>query len=221
MAPRRTARPSDVVVTPLDIELLAALQGAGSIVAACSRIAITRDLGMYRLRRLSRAARSPVVVSLRGGSDRGGSTLTEVGRRILRRGVGPLRTQETTEGAPPVNVLRGNWGSAPQPHVDLGGGVSLIVTFAAREGESVRVAIEQEAIVVARSRFLSSARNVIPGTIETVRRLDAMRALLHVRVARDVWLDATVTPRSLRVLGLAKGARVFLYLKATGVAHLE
>ena len=220
MAARRTERSRDVVVTPLDIELLAALEATGSIVEACSRIRITRDLGMYRLRRLSRAAREPVVVSVRGGSDRGGTTLTDRGRRILRHGVGPLRTSRTSKAAPSVNILRGIWRSAPQPHVDLNGGVSLIVTFTAREEESVRVAIEPEAIVMARSRFESSARNVISGTVDAVRRLDALRALVHVRLAREVWLDAAVTPRSLRLLGITKGARIFLYLKATAGARL-
>ncbi len=217
MATRRTGRPRDVVVTPLDIELLAALESAGSIVEACSRIAITRDTGMYRLRRLARATHEPIVASVRGGSDRGGSALTDAGQRILRHGVGPLRTLESRMG---VNVLRGTWSSAPQPHVTLSGGVSLAVTVPAREGEPGRRAIEPEAIVVARSRFVSSARNVIPGSIDAVRRLDAMRVVLHVRVAPEVWLDAAVTPRSVRLLHLAKGARVFLILKATAVARV-
>lgn len=218
MVTRRTGRPRDVVVTPLDIEVLAALESTGSIVEACSRIGITRDTGMYRLRRLARATREPVVASVRGGSDRGGSVLTDAGRRILRHGVGPLRASESAMG---VNVLRGTWGSAPHPHVTLSAGVSLAVSFSAREGERVRLAIEPEAIVVARSRFVSSARNVLPGTIDAVRRLDTMRAVLHTRVAPEVWLDAAVTPRSVRLLRLAKGARIFLYIKATAVARLD
>lgn len=220
MPARRTARPRDVVVTPLDIELLSALEATGSIVKACSRIGVTRDTGMYRLSRLSRAARSPVAVSVRGGSNRGGTTLTDSGRRVLRSGVGRLRTTKASEVVLGMNVLRGTWRPSPQPRVVLGSGISLVVTFAAREGQSVRIAIEPEAIVVARSRFESSARNVIPGTIDEVRHVDARRSVLHVRVARDVWLDAAVTPRSVRLLGLRQGARAFLYLKATAVARL-
>jgi molybdate transport system regulatory protein len=218
----RTAHPRDVFVTPLDIELLSALEATGSVVGACARISIGRDAGMYRLRRLSKALAAPVVTSVRGGSDRGGTSLTESGRRILLQGAGLLRTAPASRpgGSLGVNVLSGTWRSAPQPRVSLSSGIALFVTFAAREGETVRVAIEPEAIVVARSRFVSSARNVIPGIIESMRRTDPLRVLLHVRVGKEAWLDAVVTPRSERLLGLRPGSRVFLYLKATAVARL-
>jgi molybdopterin-binding protein/molybdate transport repressor ModE-like protein len=220
--PRRAAHPRDIYVTPLDIELLSAVEATGNIVEACARISMGRDAGMYRLRRLTRALATPVVVSVRGGSARGGTSLTEAGRHVLIRGAGPLRTSPRGKPGRPlgVNVLRGTWRSAPQPHVALGGGLILFVTFAAREGESVRVAIEPEAIVVARSRFRSSARNVMPGTVRTVRRVDSMRAVLRVGIGEGAWLDVAITPRSESLLRLRAGARVFLYLKATAVARL-
>ncbi len=221
MVARRTARPRDVVVTPLDIELLSALDATGSIVQACAQIKVSRDTGMYRLRRLSRAVRGPVAVSVRGGSDRGGTRLTDAGRQILRQGVGPLRTLTESERGLSLNVLRGIWHSAPQPRVTLDGGVSLFVTFMAREGEPVRIAIEPDTIVVARSRFESSARNVVPGTVETLRRVDALRSILRVRFEKNAWLEAAITPRSQRLLGLKAGAQVFLYLKATAVSRLR
>ncbi len=216
-------RPREAYVTPTDLELLSALEATGSIVEACVRISITRDTGMYRLRRLGRALGVPVVASVRGGAARGGTTLTEAGRRLLLQGAGPLRPMPRSPVRHPVavNVLRGTWRSSPQPRVSLGGGISLFVTFEAREGEAVEIAVEPEAVVVARSRFRSSARNVLAGTIESVRGVDAMRDLLHVRLGKRMELDAVVTPRSQASLRLRPGAKVFLYLKASAVARLS
>ena len=223
MASGRKARTREVYVTPRDIELLSAVEATGSIVDACARIAMTRDTAMYRLRRLAAALGAPVVASARGGASHGGTALTSSGRRILLQGAGPLRGMAPRgSGRPlPLNVCQGAWRSAPQPHVDLGPGLALFVTFTAREGESVRVAVEPEAIVVARSRFPSSARNVVPGTIEAVRSVDALQAVLRVRVGEATWLDAAVTPRSETSLRLRPGARVYLYLKATAVARIR
>lgn len=216
-------RPREVYATPRDLELLSAVEATGSIVEACDRISMSRDTGMYRLRRLGRALGAAVVASVHGGAARGGTVLTEPGRRLLLRGAGPLlpTPRGPTRRTIAVNVLRGTWRSSPQPRVSFRGGSSLFVTFEAREGEAVEVAVEPESIVVARSRFRSSARNVLAGTIESVRRVDAMRDLLHVRVGERLALDAVVTPRSQASLRLRQGAKVFLYLKATAVARLS
>ncbi len=223
MPARARARPRETFVMPTDLELLSALEATGSIVEACARIEITRDTGMYRLRRLTKMLGVPVVTSVRGGAGRGGTTLTESGRRVLLRGAGPLHPQPRSLSARPVaaNVLAGEWRSSPQPRVALGSGLSLFVTFAAKEAEPVRVAIEPEAIVVARSRFRSSARNVLAGTIESVRPVDAMRERLRVLVGKGLGLDVVVTPRSEASLRLRPGAKVFLYLKATAVVRLS
>ncbi len=222
MATRRVRAPREALVTPLDVELLRSLEAAGSVVQACARIGITRDTGMYRLRRLARAMGSPVVRSRRGGSTRGGTRLTELGGRILEQGVGPLPAPSRGASGRPLalNLLRGRWWSAPEPHVTLEDDLSLFVTFRAREGGPVRVAIEPEAMVVATSRFPSSARNVIRGTVESVRRVDDLRAVLRVRVGEGATLNVAMTPRSLVRLRLRPGVRVYLYLKATAVVHL-
>ncbi len=216
-------RPRETYVTATDVELLSALETTGSIVEACRRISIGRDTGMYRLRRLQRVLGTAVVASVRGGAARGRTVLTESGRRLLLQGAGPLRPTPRTRARRPlaINVVRGTWRSSPQPRVSLDGGLSLVVTFEAREGESVEVGVEPEAIVVARARFRSSARNVLGGTIESIRHVDTMRDVLRVRLGRALALDAVVTPRSEASLRLRPGAKVFLYLKATAVARLS
>ncbi len=222
MPVRRPRRLREFDVTALDIEFLYALEASGNVVEACARIGITRDTGMYRLRRLRGALGLPAAVSERGGSGRGSTVLTEAGRRILVQGAGPVRLpRDAGRGkALGLNVLRGTWRSEPQPHVRLSEDIDVFVSFVAREGAVVRIAVEPEAILVARSRFRSSARNVIRGTVESVRRVDALRSILHVRVARNLGLDAAVTPRSERELGLRAGVPVYLYLKATAVSRL-
>ncbi len=215
-------RPREVYATPLDIELLAALDATGSIVNACARLSLGRDLGMYRLRRLARALGAPAVTSRRGGPTRGGTVLTDLGRRVLLQGAGPL--SRVPRQAParllPANVFDGVWHGHPQAHVSLGDGTNLFVGFAAREGEPVRVGIEPEAIVVARGRFRSSARNVLRGTVVSIDRPDALRVLLLVRVGQGARLTTAITPASHAQLRVAPDARVFLYLKATAVHRL-
>ena len=207
---------------PVDVQLLSALEATHSVVDACAQVGITRDRGMYRLRRLERASGSPVVVSRRGGPERGTTRLTEAGRRILIRGAGPLSAAggPSMGREPPANFFEGIWHARPQAHVDLGDGTVLFVTFAAKDGERVRVGIEAESIVVARHRFPSSARNVLRGRVESARNLDPLRVLLAVHVGTYVALHVTVTPRSAEQLHLAPGARVYLYLKATTVRRL-
>ncbi len=215
-------RPREVYATPLDIELLAALDATGSIVDACARLSLGRDLGMYRLRRLARALGAPAVTSRRGGSTRGGTVLTELGRRVLRQGPGPLSRVPGREPVDlrPANVFDGVWHGHPQAHVTLEDGTNLYVGFAAREGETVRIGIEPEAIVVARGRFRSSARNVLRGTVESIHRSDALRVLLRVRVGQGTRLTTAITPASQAQLRVSPDARVFLYLKATAVRRL-
>ena len=146
MTPRRSRAPRELYVTPLDVDLLAALRATRSIVEACSRVSISRDRGMYRLRRLARALGAPVVRSRRGGASRGQTVLTALGRRVLSQGAGGLRLGSGVGVNRPAeaNVFAGTWRHAPQPRVLLDGGGSLFVTFAAREGEPVRVGIEPE-----------------------------------------------------------------------------
>ena len=212
-----------VYVTADDLALLSAIARTGSVAAASRSLGISRDLGVYRLARLPRAAGGAVVASARGGAGRGGTRLTARGWGLLRRTAGSVRVPSLTENrrTPAANRLVGRWHSAPSPHLEVGPGLSLAVGFDASEGETVSVTIDPESILLARRRFATSARNVLSGTVRRVTAAGATAGrsalwLLSVGVG-PVVLRALVTDRARRELALARNARVVLYVKATAV----
>lgn len=200
--------------------LLGAVAREGTLVGAARAAGMSRDRAVYRLRRLARALGGPLVVADRGGRGHGVSRLTPLGLSTLRGGhnalgLGGRRRSRDRSGA---NVLVGRYGSAPVPHVALGrGGPTLRVAFSAGEGERVGVALDPEAIVLARRPFPSSARNVLeafvlgrplasgPGEATVLLRCAGRR--LRVRV----------TPETVAELGLEPRARTYLLVKATAL----
>ncbi|MGC2289548.1 MAG: TOBE domain-containing protein, partial [Thermoplasmata archaeon] len=118
------------------------------------------------------------------------------------------------------NLLRGMYRRTPAPEVTLGSGVRLRVAFPAEEGESVSILLDPESILVARGKFPSSARNVLRATVESIRPgPDALGRTLVVRTG-STRLRVAVTEEPVRQLGLAPGARVWLYVKATAVRRV-
>jgi molybdate transport system regulatory protein len=215
-----TARAS--TVTDTDVALLRTLAHERSVVAASRSVGISRDRAIYRLARLERAFGGPVVAGIRGGRGHGGTTLTPLGDRIVREGFDSVELL----GARPVaplshpNHLVGVYHRSPTPEVRLGGGLRIRVAFSAEEGEAVAVLLDPEAILVARQRFDSSARNVLPGVVARLERSrgESGRTLL-VRVA-GVTFRVAVTDEPVRQLHLRPGARVWLYVKATAVRRV-
>jgi len=215
-----TARPR--TVTDTDVALLRSLERERSVVAASRRVGISRDRATYRLGRLERAFGGPVVTSVRGGRGHGGTRLTPLGDRIVREGFDSVELLDARPVAPPSrpNLLRGIYRRRPAPAVDLGGGLSLRVAFDADEDEPVGVLLDPEAILVARARFPSSARNVLAGTVEAIRSgPNPFGETVLVRVGRTR-LRAAVTEEPIHQLHLRPGARVWLYVKATALRRV-
>jgi molybdate transport system regulatory protein len=212
--------PRTLPVTELDLALLGALTTAPTLVAACRRLGITRDRGVYRLGRLARIAGGPVVRTEHGGRFGGGSRLTPRGHALRRRGADALALATPTRDSPARSwVLEGTYRHRPEPRVDLARGFSLRVTFEAGEGETVVVAVDPEAVLLARRAFASSARNRFVGRVDRVVRRSPATCKVAVRVGSHR-LRAAVTERSVRELGLSPGRRVVLYVKATAVRRL-
>jgi molybdopterin-binding protein/molybdate transport repressor ModE-like protein len=206
------------IVTPSDVALLAALSQRPNLVHACQQLGMTRDRGMYRLRRMEAAVGAPVVRTHRGGPRAGATELTVRGRALLRQGVAPLDRRGHPLG-PRGIVLEGTWRGGPHPSVLLRGGLSLHVSFTAAPGGQVVLAIDPESILVARQAFPTSARNVVRGRITRITPEPPGRRILSVD-ARGDHLEAVVTQDAVRDLGLKRGSSVVLYIKAAAVHPL-
>jgi molybdopterin-binding protein/molybdate transport repressor ModE-like protein len=204
-------------VTDTDIALLRGVAAERSVVAASRAIGISRDRATYRLRRLAVAFGGPMVVAARGGAAHGTSRLTGLGARVARQGFDSveLLDDRPVGRATSANLLRGTYRALPAPTVVLDGGLPLRVSFPAREGERVAVLLEPEAVLVARQRFPSSARNRIPAKVASVRRGRA--GVVLVAEAGGVGLRIALTEEAVRQLGLRSGASVWLYVKATAL----
>ncbi|MCI4354585.1 MAG: TOBE domain-containing protein [Thermoplasmata archaeon] len=211
----------EVVLTPLDRDLLVLLERATTLVDACRRLGISRDRGAYRLRRLARALRTPVAIAHKGGAAHGTTRLTRAGLAVLREdpgaAVGPARGHLRSGREP---LLHGTYRPGPPPFVELAGGTRLAVAFEATAGESVSVHLDPESILVATQRFATSARNVLGGTIRAIDRSasasGAGRVLLRVKVGA-MELAVALTESAVGALRLRPGRRVFLYVKATAL----
>lgn len=206
-------------VTATDIALLQSLAQERSVVAASRRIGISRDRAVYRLARLGEAFGGPVVAGVRGGRNFGGSRLTPLGDRIVREGFESVELLKTRPLAPPSrsNLVQGIYRSAPTPTVVVAPGLSLRVSFPADEGERVSLLLDPEAILIARGRFASSARNVLPAVVDEVRPGPGARGRTLVTRVGPIRLRASVTQETVDQMRLGRGTRVYLYVKATAL----
>jgi molybdate transport repressor ModE-like protein/molybdopterin-binding protein len=208
-------------VTDTDVALLRSLEQEPSVVAASRRVGISRDSAVYRLQRLERVFGGPVVVSVRGGLGHGNSRLTELGDRIVRHGFDAVEQLDTHPMAPlsSPNVLHGIYHRAPGPEVVVGRALRLRVAFDAEEGEQVSVLLDPEAILIARHRFPTSARNVLAGRVESIVPAAPQELLLTVRVG-PARIRVALTAEPVRQLALRSGVRVVLYVKATALRRV-
>jgi molybdate transport system regulatory protein len=210
------------VVTDTDVALLRSLAHERSVVAASRSVGISRDRAIYRLARLERAFGGPVVEAVRGGRAHGGTLLTPLGDRVVRQGFDSVELLAAHPVAPLSlsNRLEGEFHRTPDPEVSIGPRLRLRVAFPAEEGERVAVLIDPEAILVARQRFPSSARNVLPGVVARVERGRGRGGRTLLVRSGPVMFRVAITDEPIRQLHLTPGARVWLYVKATAVRRV-
>jgi len=210
------------LVTSTDVALLRSLATERSLAGASRRIGISRDRAVYRIDRLARAFGGPVVASLRGGADHGGTVLTPLGDRIVRGGFESVELLDARPVTPlePPNLLRGVYHRRIPPEVRVGRSLRLRVTFDVPDGTPVSLLLDPESVIVARRRFASSARNVLTGRVARVRFDPRGRsATLYVQCSGTP-IRVTITPETVRDLRLRAGVPVWLYVKATALRRV-
>ncbi len=213
-------RPS--LVTSADVALLRTLARERSLTNASVRVGMTRDRAVYRIRRLSTAFGGPVVRSTRGGTGHGFTVLTPLGDRIAHGGFESVELLDARP-VPPFrapNLFHGVYHRSPAPEVRIGPALKLRVAFDAEEGARVSLLLDPEAVVVARRRFPSSARNVLAGTVERFERHRGELAWALVVRCGTTRLRVAVTDEPVRQLGLKAGTPVWLYVKATALRRV-
>ncbi len=210
------------LVTSTDVALLRSLAQERSLVRASRRLGISRDRAVYRIGRLTRAFGGPVVRSVRGGADHGGTLLTPLGDRIIRGGFDSVELLDAHPVASSTspNLLRGVYHASPTPEVRVGGTLRERVAFPAQDGEAVSMLLDPETIVVARRRFPSSARNVLRGTVEALWRRRGSPEVTLVARCSGTRLRVAITEEPVRQLGLRPGASILLYVKATALRRI-
>lgn len=209
----------EVWVTPLDVELLREIDRSQNLVHACSALGIGRDRGVYRLRRLRRAVGVPLVRTYKGGVVGGRTELSPLGHRLASGGPGPLPSDMAHPGrrsASSVVHLRGRWHARPYPNVEVPGGPRLWVSFLAQEGARVKLSLDPDSVILARKVLRTSARNVLAGSVVSIRRGPGPQAQVEAKVG-PTRLRSWVTPQALAELDLRPGDRVYLYVKATAL----
>ena len=80
----RLTQGARIAVGPGRIELLEAVRDAGSITAAARSLDMSYRRAWMLLDELNRSLRAPVVESVHGGAQGGGSRLTETGLELVR-----------------------------------------------------------------------------------------------------------------------------------------
>lgn len=196
-------------LTPVDVRLLTELAREPNLVHAARSLGIGRDRAVYRLARLRRLYGGPVAQGQRGGKAAGTTLLTPLGRRLLGESA-PRRAQ---------NRWSGEYRTGPPPHVALRGGAALEVSFRGRSGESVEVEVDPASIVVSLRPMDSSARNVLPVVVSSVRPRGRLQTEV-VGAWHGIPIKVVVTPRSVERLRLAPGRAAFLHVKAPSVRRV-
>ncbi|QIB75925.1 LysR family transcriptional regulator [Halogeometricum borinquense] len=204
-----------------DARLLATIAETGSVSGAAESLGRSRARCLARLRELEDAL-GPLVERRRGGSDGGGSELTAAARDVLGRFD---RLQATLSGTAdvPETVLSGIVthveGELCSVETDAGT-IRAVATESVRTVEkAVTVSVRADAVTLhdpsdTPDESATSARNRLSGTVEGVKRGDAV-ATVSVSVGLSTPLRAFVTVESVRRLSLEPGTSVVASWKAT------
>ncbi|WP_435119422.1 TOBE domain-containing protein [Halolamina sp. C58] len=212
-----TLRADDVAFGERDAELLRAVDEAGSLNAAASRLGRSYSRAHGRLTDLEDAFGS-LVERQRGGSGGGGSVLTERARELLaafeRLRAGYSAIAETTE-----TVFEGDVTERDGELGTVETAAGTVRALVPPEAESVEVVLRADAVTLhdpadTPTGDATSARNRFSGEVVAVDRGESI-CQVSVDVGADAPLVALVTEESRDRLGLEPGRAVVASFKAT------
>ena len=207
----------EVTLAERDVELLRAIDDAGSINAAAEDLGRSYARAQQRIVELEEAF-GDLVERTRGGSGGGGSTLTDRARSLLtqydRLCMEFSSVTETTETVLSGRVVNRN-GELVTVETDVGRLLALVPP----DGETVRLTIRADAVTLhapaeSPQGADTSARNRLAGEVESVDAGESV-AVVHIDVGGADPLAAIVTMNSVRSMGLEPGATVEASFKAT------
>ncbi len=207
-----------------DATLLRAVDRAGSVARASAELGRSRARALSRIETLE-SAFGALVERRRGGSDGGGSRLTEDGTRLLNR-YDRLAAAMAATARVPETVLSGTV-------ADVDGELAAVETAVGTVwglhdgvavGRSAQARIGGDAVTVRAAGddtepAATSARNRRRGRIEGVDRGETVH-VVRIRVD-DATVRALVTDGSAERLGLREGNRVRIAWKATATRLVE
>lgn len=217
-------RASGVVFAEADAALLDAIAERGSVSGAAEQLGRSRARALDRVETLE-SAFGALVERRRGGSDGGGSRLTEDGTRLLNR-YDRLAAAMAATARVPETVLSGTV-------ADVDGELAAVETAVGTVwglhdgvavGRSAQARIGGDAVTVRAAGddtepAATSARNRRRGRIEGVDRGETVH-VVRIRVD-DATVRALVTDGSAERLGLREGNRVRIAWKATATRLVE
>jgi len=200
-----------------DAALLRAVADHGSLNAAASALGRSYSRAHSRIGDLEAQAGS-LVERERGGSEGGGSRLTENARQLLAqfdRLQAALEVTATTERLVLDGTVRDRDGDLVTVETRAGTVRALALT----DADDVEVSFRSDAVTLhapesAPAEGETSARNRFEGDVLSVERSDGT-ALVRIDVGAGEPLTVRITDASLRELGLSAGERVVASFKAT------
>ncbi|MFB6234719.1 MAG: TOBE domain-containing protein [Halopenitus sp.] len=207
----------DVEFTERDARLLEAVDDEGSIHRAADELGRSYSRSHQRLTALEEAL-GELVERQRGGSNGGGSTLTEAARDLLAK-FDRLQTGFSSVAGTSEAVLEGEV-------LNRTGELGIVATDAGNvraivppEGETVQISLRADAVTLhdpadMPAENATSARNRFEGTVTGVERGESV-SKVTVDVDATAPLFALVTEESRQKLALEAGEAVVASFKAT------
>lgn len=215
---RATLVQGDVELDARDAALLEEIGRTGSVAEASSNLGRSRARDLARIETLEDAF-GKLVDRHRGGSDGGGSRLTDTGTRLLNR-YGRLQVAVTATAQVPETVLDGTVTALSGEIAEVSTQVGPIRALhdGVTTGTSLQVRVGADAITLLTADSDSesestSARNRLRGTVVDIEPGETVSTIC-IDVDETIF-KALITEESRTILGLQNDSDVVLTWKAT------